>query len=73
MPIRRGPAAMGVVEITSITQVIEWSSLASIVAVGTRMIVYEYRIPLLLQPSLRHIFLRTMTKRRKLGKPLMPS
>ena len=37
MPIRRGPAAMGVVEITSITQVIEWGSLASIVAVDGRM------------------------------------
>jgi len=37
MPLRRGPGKMGVVDITLITQVIEWGNLASIVAVDTRM------------------------------------
>ena len=37
MPIRQGPKMAGVVNITSITQVIEWGNLASIVAVDTRI------------------------------------
>jgi phosphodiesterase/alkaline phosphatase D-like protein len=37
MPVRRGPGTMGVVGITSITQIIEWGNLASIVAVDTRL------------------------------------
>lgn len=37
MPLRRGPGTMGVVDITSITQVIEWGNLASIVALDTRV------------------------------------
>ena len=37
MPLRRGPGTMGVIDITSITQVIEWGNLASIVAVDTRV------------------------------------
>ena len=37
MPIRQGPMLSGVLEFTSITQVIEWGDLASIVAVDTRL------------------------------------
>jgi Phosphodiesterase/alkaline phosphatase D len=37
MPLRRGPGNMGVIDITSITQVIEWGELASIVAIDTRV------------------------------------
>ena len=37
MPIRQGPNMSGAVDITSITQVIEWGDLASIVAVDTRL------------------------------------
>ncbi len=37
MPIRRGPGVMGVVKTTSITQVIEWGKLATIVAFDTRV------------------------------------
>ncbi len=37
MPIRQGPMMSGVLEYTSITQVIEWGDLASIVAVDTRV------------------------------------
>mmetsp|Transcript_7305 Transcript_7305/g.13866 ORF Transcript_7305/g.13866 Transcript_7305/m.13866 type:complete len:109 (-) Transcript_7305:1171-1497(-) len=37
MPLRRGPGNMGVIDITSITQVIEWGDLASIVALDTRV------------------------------------
>lgn len=37
MPIRQGPMMSGAVDITSITQVIEWGDLASIVAVDTRL------------------------------------
>jgi alkaline phosphatase D len=37
MPVRRGPGKMGVVNITSITQVIEWGKLASIVMFDTRI------------------------------------
>jgi alkaline phosphatase D len=37
MPIRRGPGTMGVVNTTSITQVIEWGKLATIVGFDTRI------------------------------------
>jgi hypothetical protein len=37
MPVRRGPGTMGVVNITSITQVIEWGKLASVVIFDTRV------------------------------------
>lgn len=37
MPIRQGPMMSGALEFTSITQVIEWGDLASIVAVDTRL------------------------------------
>ena len=37
MPLRRGPGKMGVVSITSITQVIEWGKLASVVLFDTRI------------------------------------
>lgn len=37
LPLRRGPGTMGVVDLTSITQVVEWGSLASFVSVDTRI------------------------------------
>jgi alkaline phosphatase D len=37
MPIRKGPGTMGVVTTTSITQVIEWGALATVVAVDSRI------------------------------------
>lgn len=37
MPLRRGPGTMGVVTTTSITQVIEWGKLASVVLFDTRI------------------------------------
>ena len=37
MPIRKGPGSMGVVSTTSITQVIEWGSLATVVAFDSRL------------------------------------
>lgn len=44
MPIRRGPGVMGVVNTTSITQVIEWGKLATIAAFDTR-ISYRSKTP----------------------------
>lgn len=46
MPIRRGPGNMGVVNITSITQIVEWGKLASVVVFDTR-ISYRSREPTL--------------------------
>jgi alkaline phosphatase D len=37
IPVRRGPGIMGVVETTSLTQVIEWGNLATIVGFDTRI------------------------------------
>jgi phosphodiesterase/alkaline phosphatase D-like protein len=37
LPIRRGPGSMGVINTTSITQIIEWGNLASVVAFDTRL------------------------------------
>ena len=37
LPLRRGPGSMGVVDITSITQVIEWGNLASVVTLDSRI------------------------------------
>jgi hypothetical protein len=37
MPIRRGPGIMGVVNTTSITQVIEWGKLATVVLFDSRV------------------------------------
>ena len=37
LPLRTGPGSMGVVDLTSITQVVEWGNLASFVAVDTRI------------------------------------
>jgi phosphodiesterase/alkaline phosphatase D-like protein len=37
MPLRAGPGTMGVVDLASITQVIEWGSMATIVAFDTRI------------------------------------
>jgi hypothetical protein len=37
MPLRAGPGKMGVVDLASITQVIEWGSMATIVAFDTRI------------------------------------
>jgi alkaline phosphatase D len=46
-PIRRGPGTMGVVNTTSLTQVIEWGKLATIVGIDTRV---SYRS---MEPTLR--------------------
>ena len=37
MPLRRGPGTMGVVTITSITNVMEWGDLATFVRFDTRL------------------------------------
>ena len=37
MPLRRGPGTMGVVEITSITNVMEWGDLATFVSFDCRI------------------------------------
>jgi alkaline phosphatase D len=37
MPLRKGPGIMGVVTTTSITQVIEWGTLATVVALDSRL------------------------------------
>jgi phosphodiesterase/alkaline phosphatase D-like protein len=37
MPVRKAPGSMGVVTTTSITQVIEWGSLATVVAFDSRI------------------------------------
>jgi alkaline phosphatase D len=37
LPLRRGPGSMGVVDFTSITQVVEWGKLATFVSVDTRI------------------------------------
>jgi hypothetical protein len=37
MPVRRGPGIMGVVNTTSITQVIEWGKLATVVLFDSRV------------------------------------
>jgi hypothetical protein len=46
MPIRRGPGGMGVVNIGSMTKVIEWGRLATVAVVDTR-ISYRSRVPTL--------------------------
>lgn len=49
LPLRKGPGTMGVVNTTSITQVIEWGNLATVVAFDTRI---SYRSK---DPALRSV------------------
>ena len=68
MPLRRGPGSMGVVTTTSITQVMEWGKLASVVLFDTR-ISYRSKEPTLdsctfvyflqIVDVARHLFLRS--------------
>jgi PhoD-like phosphatase len=46
MPLRRGPGVMGVVTSTSLTKVIEWGKLATVVVFDTR-VSYRSKIPTL--------------------------
>lgn len=61
MPLRRGPGTMGVVNITSITQVIEWGKLASVVLFDTR-ISYRSREPTLDSCTFKELFLLLLNR-----------